>query len=103
MKSKKKNYNFFFIILIAVLFILSIAILFYSILKFNKINSKIRKVNTYYLSILTFYFFPYISVYVFPRHCVAMYILGFVYILLFFIYSETSNKVKNIFYNKNFK
>ena len=85
------------------LFILSIAILFYSILKFNKINSKIRKVNTYYLSILTFYFFPYISVYVFPRHCVAMYILGFVYILLFFIYSETSNKVKNIFYNKNFK
>lgn len=82
------------------LFILSIVILFYSILKFNRINSKIRNINNYYLSILIFYFFPYISVYVFPRHCVAMYILGFVYILLFCIYSNTSNKFKNIFYNK---
>ena len=84
-------------------FILSIVILFYSTFKFSKINSKIRKVNAYYLSILTFYFFPYISVYVFPRHCVAMYILGFIYILLFCIYSSTSNRVKNFFYNNNFK
>jgi hypothetical protein len=85
------------------IFIISLVILLYSIVNQNNLNLKIKKISIYYLTILIFYFFPYISGFIFPRHCVAMYILGFIYILLFCVYSETLNKVKNIFYNKNIK
>jgi hypothetical protein len=78
-------------------FIISIFILFYSIYNFKKINLKIKKITIYYVAILIFYFFPYILVFVYPRHCVPMYIIGFIYILLFSIYSDNSNKIKKLF------
>lgn len=78
-------------------FIISVIILFYSIYNFNKINIKIKKISIYYFAILIFYFFPYILVFVYPRHCVPMYIVGFIYILLFSIYSNNSIKIKKFF------
>jgi hypothetical protein len=78
-------------------FIISIFILFYSIYNFKIINLKIKKITIYYFAILIFYFFPYILVFVYPRHCVPMYIIGFIYILLFLIYSDNSNKIKKLF------
>jgi hypothetical protein len=80
------------------LFIMSIIILLYSISNFRKVNSKIKKISIYYLSILIFYFSPYIAAYIFPRHCVAMYILGFIYILFFFTYHDNYKNSKNFFF-----
>lgn len=82
-------------------FIISNLILFYSIYHFKKMNKKIKKISIYYLTILFFYFFPYLIVFVYPRHCVPMYILGFIYILFFFIYSDTTNKIKYFFLKSN--
>jgi hypothetical protein len=84
------------------IFIISLIVLLYSMINLNNINLKIKKISIYYLTILLFYFFPYISGFVFPRHCVAMYILGFIYILLFFIYNDRSKKIKLFFYKKHF-
>jgi hypothetical protein len=84
-------------------FIISIIILLYSISNFRKVNSKIKKISIYYLSILVFYFFPYLAAYIFPRHCVAMYILGFIYILFFFTYHDNYKIVKKFFLKKNLK
>lgn len=85
------------------LFIISIVILMYSIFNFRKVNSKIKKISIYYLSILIFYFSPYIAAYIFPRHCVAMYILGFIYILFFFTYHDNYKIIQSFFYIKKFK
>ena len=82
-------------------FIISIFILLYSIYNFKKINLKIKKISLYYFTILIFYFFPYILVFVYPRHCVPMYIIGFVYILLFSVYSDNPNKFKKSFLKFN--
>lgn len=84
------------------IFIISLIVLLYSMINLNNINLKIKKISIYYLTILLLYFFPYISGFVFPRHCVAMYILGFIYILLFFIYNDRSKKIKLFFYKKHF-
>jgi len=81
-------------------FIISLILLIYSTINYNKINLKIKKISIYYLSILVFYFFPYITGFVFPRHCVAMYILGFIYILFFFTYQKNF-KNHNLFLKKN--
>jgi len=80
-------------------FIISLILLLYSTINYNKINLKIKKISIYYLTILVFYFFPYISGFVFPRHCVAMYILGFIYILFFFTYKKNF-KNHNLFFKK---
>ena len=81
-------------------FIISLILLLYSTINYNKINLKIKKISIYYLTILVFYFFPYISGFVFPRHCIAMYILGFIYILFFFTYQKNF-KNHNLFLKKN--
>jgi hypothetical protein len=81
-------------------FIISLILLLFSIINYSKINLKIKKISIYYLTILVFYFFPYITGFVFPRHCVAMYILGFIYILFFFTYKKKNFSNHNLFFKK---
>lgn len=65
-----------------IIFLISLLFLF-KLLKNYKTTRKFElTVSIYYLSILILYFFPYISAFIFPRHCIAMYILAHLYLIV---------------------
>jgi len=66
------------------IFIISIILLIKSSINFKKLDNFKLLLNIYFASILALYLFPYLSVYIFPRHCIPVYILSHLYLILSF-------------------
>jgi len=77
------------------IFNLSLAVLFFSIIKNSRNSFFLKKLNFYYFIILLFYLAPYMFAWIYPRHATSVYVLAHLYCLLFFI--EKNNKLKKLF------
>jgi len=64
-----------------IVFILSIIILSKSLLGFKNLNLFLQHKNIYFMTIVGLYFFPYLAGFVYPRHCVPIYILSHIYLI----------------------
>tara|TARA_B100000315_G_C14543867_1_gene572255 strand:- start:308 stop:1654 length:1347 start_codon:yes stop_codon:yes gene_type:complete len=80
-----------------IFFIITIFLLLKSLLNFKKLDSFLKTKNIYFLSIIVLYLFPYMAVYIFPRHCVPIYVLSHIYLVLYLTYSNKFPNLKNLF------
>ena len=67
-----------------IIFIISIFFSIRSLISYNKLDKFKLFLNLYYISFLIFYFFPYVSAFVYPRHSVSMYVIAHLYLILNF-------------------
>lgn len=67
-----------------IIFIISIFSSIRSLISYNKLVKFKLFLNLYYISFLIFYFFPYVSAFVYPRHSVSMYVIAHLYLILNF-------------------
>lgn len=67
-----------------IIFIISIFFLSSSLINYKKLDEFKLNLGIYYLSFLIFYFFPYVVAFIYPRHCIPMYIISHLYLILNF-------------------
>jgi len=79
-----------------IIFLISIIFLFKSFINLKSKNLNLKTLNVYYFFILVFYLFPYISVFIYGRHCTTLYILSYIYLIFYFLFAEKNNKIKKI-------
>ena len=71
-----------------IVFALSIIVLLKSLIGFKSLNLVLQRRNIYFMIIGGLYFFPYLAGFVYSRHCIPMYILAHVYLIMQLIYPK---------------
>jgi hypothetical protein len=71
-----------------IIFILSIIVLIKYLIGFKNLNLSLQRRNIYFIMIVGLYFFPYLVGFVYSRHCIPIYILAHIYLIIQLFYPK---------------
>ena len=71
-----------------IIFILSIIVLIKYLIFFKNLNLSLQRRNIYFMMIVGLYFFPYLVGFVYSRHCIPIYILAHIYLIIQLFYPK---------------